>query len=109
MGRSGARWVNKDPYLEFGSAEAEIWSASTSPEQACHNAARVRTDGESDWGKFQDFLIGRFKTLPMAWDAMDTTGTGTLPLREFQAALCNTLQYCRAAEARRLFLSVCKS
>eukprot|EP00418_Pyrodinium_bahamense_P042374 CAMPEP_0179192340 /NCGR_PEP_ID=MMETSP0796-20121207/95560_1 /TAXON_ID=73915 /ORGANISM="Pyrodinium bahamense, Strain pbaha01" /LENGTH=292 /DNA_ID=CAMNT_0020896609 /DNA_START=21 /DNA_END=896 /DNA_ORIENTATION=+ len=107
-------WVNRDPYADPGRTGGQQAAGATAQEAvggsspSCATSAwpwaeRVATDGEDLWENFKEFLLDRYKTLPNAWDAMDTRGSGTLSLREFQAMVVNELRYCRASEAKRLF------
>lgn len=126
-------WVNRCMYLDLGVGDGSgVRRASATDEDGqvvtkvvradmdrakCQAAAfsahgefdhRVAADGEDRWENFLDFLRGRYKSMPQAFEALDQEGRGYLSLRDFQVGASRILAYCRASEARRLFELVSK-
>jgi len=97
--RIPSSWVNADPYIHGGGSTLPSLSMPDEFE------AVVAFDEEKTKDDFRQFLIGKYGSLPRAFDIMDANGSGSLSLVEFQAVVATVLRYCRPADARRLFLS----
>lgn len=62
------------------------------------------SDHKKQWEQFQKHLASKYGTLAKAFDVMDANSNGSLSLVEFQSVVCGVLQYCRASDAKRLFV-----
>eukprot|EP00931_Biecheleriopsis_adriatica_P041762 TRINITY_DN23830_c0_g1_i1.p1 TRINITY_DN23830_c0_g1~~TRINITY_DN23830_c0_g1_i1.p1 ORF type:complete len:421 (-),score=57.89 TRINITY_DN23830_c0_g1_i1:92-1354(-) len=99
-------WANKDPFIRGEPRLPETMQAvKDQREGKVSHAAQVGIDWQEEIEKFRSFLIGRFGSLPKAFDAMDANGSGGLSLTEFQTMAVSVLQYCRLGEASRLFIA----
>lgn len=92
-------WVNKNPYLR---AEPTFPGMDDPPNEY---ASMTALDDDHEKHVFKEFLINKFGSLPKAFDAMDNNLSGSLSCVEFQSTVATVLNYCRPAQARRLFLS----
>lgn len=102
--RARVGWVNKDPYRHVGKDSGRPKVGNDNDQKPTSYAMKVATDGECRWQNFKNFLMERFNSLAVAFDALDASGSGSLSLLQFQKVVCGTLEYCRASEAKRLFM-----
>jgi len=71
-------------------------------------ANRVGTDGQTLEGRFLKFLLDKYENLCCAWDALEPRGLGQLSAKEFEFVIVSSIEYCRLAEARRLWQALPK-
>lgn len=75
--------------------------------QGCYTDATGH-DGETHLQAFKRHLVHRYGSMINGFEALDFHGNGAMTQAEFQSAVCGTLRYCRAADARRLYEDMCK-
>lgn len=99
--RLPVRWVNRDPAF-FGKATLPSTPASDKSPDYENSVSLDHNQMRED---FRRFLVQKYGSLCHAFDMMDANGSGSLSMVEFQSVVASVLQYCRPADARRLFMS----
>jgi Ca2+-binding EF-hand superfamily protein len=103
--RVGVGWINRDPSMTRDANPAVSGMLPGLVDNSSQDFAdMVSLDLDKTKEDFQNFLITRYGSLPKAFEHMDANDSGCLSLTEFISVVSSGLEYCRPADARRLFM-----